>query len=368
MRFSVNKKSIFTGFIILGIVFTQPSIVSIAENSPIIFVLAIICGLLLQPTIQFHRGYFWLGSLLLLSSLLFFLMTYNFKLSFVAFGLLFSLFAGSTFNLIWPRRLAYSFFLLQASVFFFPELMPGLLPERRYETIGTFSGTYAEPGYLAISTILVGYFYWSRQIQILSLLTILMSGSFFGLILFFCRFLTRESALFFAFGAAVFSVGLLDGALSVFRGFDRMSLVLQLSITDYALIDQSSSFRFLMLFYNFYHTLENYVFFPAGLWVPFDLFDFMYDFYGERFYPALRKTVELDGHTSSSIAGYALQGGLLWFMGLTAVVISALKGLSINKFLPLAAIFLLQSFSIDLLFWYTLFWVKYDRKRSNEDY
>ena len=110
------------------------------------------------------------------------------------------------------------------------------------------------------------------------------------------------------------------------------------------------------------------IFFPAGLWVPFDLFDFMYDFYGERFYPALRKTVEFDGHTSSSIAGYALQGGILWFVGLSAIVISALKGLSINKVLPLAAIFLLQSFSIDLVLWYTLFWVKYERQRCNEDH
>ena len=36
--------------------------------------------------------------------------------------------------------------------------------------------------------------------------------------------------LVFTFGAAVFSVGLLDDALALFRGFDRLSLVLQLSV------------------------------------------------------------------------------------------------------------------------------------------
>ena len=145
MRFAVNKNLIFTGLIILGIVFTQPAIVSVAENSPIIFILAIMCGWLLKPRVQIERGYLWLSSLLLLSSLLFFFVTGNFKLSFVALGLFFSLFVGSTFDLISPRTLVFSYFFLQLTAFFFPELMPGLLPERRYDALGTFSGTYAEP-------------------------------------------------------------------------------------------------------------------------------------------------------------------------------------------------------------------------------
>lgn len=344
------------------ICFSQPKIITSFENSPIFLMVFALFSLLLTPRVYIDKNFFTTGALSLFISVIFTLTLSPSKALLIAIAVLFA----STFKII-IRNLnnkifCFSFLIIQALVMGVHSVIDPLLPMRGYFTFGTYSGTYAEPSYLAISIILLNVLYHSKLYFIFSFALILVSGSFFGLILM-CLI-----GLHFSYNYRLLL--LLIGASSVLfwfskggelRGVERVLLFAQtLDVYTYAIIDQSTSFRFLTLSYNLWSAIQNGFIFPYNTLLTFDLSGFLVNFYGSSFHAGLKNTVLHDGFTSSSMAGYALQHGVLFFLLILKLILNCVSNISlINKFVILS-IFILQSFAFDLIFLFILMALRED--------
>jgi hypothetical protein len=347
------------------IAFTQTRVIGLFENSPIFLILFVLILLLIRSQSYIDKTFFHIGLFGFIIAIFFTLFFTPSKAILIPLGLI----VASSFKEITHRLnlkvFSYSFLLIQISIIGTHTLIEPLLPVRGYYSIGTYSGSYAEPSYLAITVVLTNVLYHSWRYFLGSVTLILMSGSFFGLILMVLvglRYLNGYRVWLLCFSASCVLVLFIDA--NDFRSLERLLLLINSgSIYTYAIIDQSTSFRFLALGYNGWSAVQNGLILPYNTIEIFDLAKFLNSFYGDAFYTVLKNTVLYDGHTASSMAGYALQYSFIYFLIITIPIFRCISNIShINKILILS-IFCLQSFAFDLVFWFILMAVREHENR-----
>lgn len=346
--------------------FTQTRMISSFENSPIFLILFALICLLITSQSCIDKIFFYVGCFCLIIAIFFTIFFTPSKAILIPFGLI----VASSFKEITHRLnlkvFSYSFLLIQISIIGTHTLIEPLLPVRGYYSIGTYSGSYAEPSYLAITIVLTNVLYRSRRYFLSSVALIVMSGSFFGLVLMFLvglRYLNSYRVWMLCFLVSCILVLFIDS--NNFSSLERLLLLINTdSIYTYAKIDQSTSFRFLALGYNAWSAVQNGLILPYNTIAIFDFGKFASDFYGHAFYTALKNTVVHDGHTASSMAGYAFQYGFIYFLMIFMPIFRCISNISQMSKIVILSIFCIQSFAFDLVFWFILMAVREHENRS----
>lgn len=347
-----NKSRLFQFLIGLGLAFSQPSFVSVAENTPILIIFITIVFYALYQRYQLDFELFYIGIWLSMLATLFVLLGVQSKACLIPFGIFFASYVRTLSTKINLEIVTYTFLFLQIVVYVVHPYIGPLLPDRHYHVFWTYSGTFAEPGYLAISLALMSLLNRSLSYFLFSFLIILISGSFFGLLLMIVLGLRFLHIKFIFLGLLICSAVVLNSnLLEYLRAYQRLLILFQdIDLYRYAIIDQSTSYRFLTVWYNMLSMYNNGLFLPYNTLFPFNLGQYLSEFYGSYFFSGLKDAKQ----TASSMAGYGMQYGIFFILPIIYLIGKSTRNFIWYEKIVIFAIFILQSFALDLLFWFTL--------------
>ena len=355
--FKNTQRFVLFAWLTSGYLFSQIRITS-AENNPLIFAaLALISFFYYILILKNPQP---VKLVIAISIIIFFtILGQIFSLSLKYFTVIvciitaFSLYKVVIFPILmtnYGRWLFRAFVLGQLLIYFAGRASFGiLLPVRGYEDALRFSGSFAEPSYLAIVTVLLYITFGKKENKwdYFGLTVILLlAGSFFGLIA--CLILTLYN---FGLRSLLIIVPLIMSAVSLVDTLALVRLTYLLTNPElFMAFDSSSMFRIFLFLYNLWASILNFGF-PNGTFANVEIIDFLQST-SINLDPILINALN-NGFISGSVGADIIRNSLFTFLIVIYFTINSVT----NNYYKFLLIFLLmfQSFSVDYPFWITFF-------------